>query len=382
MPRYWVAARRGGRACRHLRAGTRRSGAARMIAVARPDWNRASTASRTSAATTIPVPGCCPFGGRAASRSRIGLPRGAMRVCASSRWSSRETSASSAITPGATRRSWSRAHCAILCWRDSRRSGRSRTGGLGISRAWFPKGTWKHCRPAANCMFFDRRLAEYRDRLAYVVSGPLFDLDRLVEIWRLNTGAYDHLIDQERGTGKRRLWCAAIRRPACAAAGEEPTYFGINGIDIDVEERAPRAPGNSASTTTTFTRSFSCAATRSWPGACGSASPFSGRGLTAPPRGYSLHCMRGGCDRIRGVISVPFMDDGQSQHGPRSFPGLVADASRHSAPSFWHPLLHAGLAPASDPYCVIRLPFIMGQCGNGLLLPESLRWRPKLWAAS
>jgi hypothetical protein len=41
----------------------------------------------------------------------------------------------------------------------------------------------------------DEGLAAYYERLAFVVRGDLFDLDRLVEIWRLNTGVYDHYLD-------------------------------------------------------------------------------------------------------------------------------------------------------------------------------------------
>lgn len=38
-------------------------------------------------------------------------------------------------------------------------------------------------------------LARYYDKLSYVTRGPLFSLDRLVEIWKLNTGAYDRYLE-------------------------------------------------------------------------------------------------------------------------------------------------------------------------------------------
>jgi len=41
----------------------------------------------------------------------------------------------------------------------------------------------------------DENLATYYDKLAFVIRGDLFDIDRLVEIWKLNTGAYDHYLD-------------------------------------------------------------------------------------------------------------------------------------------------------------------------------------------
>lgn len=44
----------------------------------------------------------------------------------------------------------------------------------------------------------DPGLAAYWDRLALVTRGPIFSRERLVTIWRMNRGAYDHLIDDER----------------------------------------------------------------------------------------------------------------------------------------------------------------------------------------
>jgi hypothetical protein len=41
----------------------------------------------------------------------------------------------------------------------------------------------------------NRNLAAYYDRLAFVIQGDLFDPDRLVEIWRLNVGAYDRYLE-------------------------------------------------------------------------------------------------------------------------------------------------------------------------------------------
>jgi arabinofuranosyltransferase len=41
----------------------------------------------------------------------------------------------------------------------------------------------------------DRNLAIYYDKLSLVTRGALFDLKRLWEIWKLNTGAYDHYLD-------------------------------------------------------------------------------------------------------------------------------------------------------------------------------------------
>ncbi len=41
----------------------------------------------------------------------------------------------------------------------------------------------------------NKDLALYYDKLRYVTRGPLFDIQRLIEIWKLNTGAYDYLLN-------------------------------------------------------------------------------------------------------------------------------------------------------------------------------------------
>jgi arabinofuranosyltransferase len=41
----------------------------------------------------------------------------------------------------------------------------------------------------------DANIASYYDKLSYVVKGPLWNWDRLIEIWNLNTGKYDALIE-------------------------------------------------------------------------------------------------------------------------------------------------------------------------------------------
>ena len=41
----------------------------------------------------------------------------------------------------------------------------------------------------------DADIASYYDKLSFVVRGPLWDWWRILEIWNLNTGKYDHLIE-------------------------------------------------------------------------------------------------------------------------------------------------------------------------------------------
>ncbi len=41
----------------------------------------------------------------------------------------------------------------------------------------------------------DKNLRKYYDKLSFVTRGNLFDFNRLIEIWNLNTGKYDHYIE-------------------------------------------------------------------------------------------------------------------------------------------------------------------------------------------
>jgi arabinofuranosyltransferase len=44
-------------------------------------------------------------------------------------------------------------------------------------------------------LILDADIASYYDKLSYVVRGPLWDWDRMIAIWNLNTGKYDALIE-------------------------------------------------------------------------------------------------------------------------------------------------------------------------------------------
>ena len=44
-------------------------------------------------------------------------------------------------------------------------------------------------------MIQDVNVALFYDKLSYVVKGPLWDWDRIVEIWNLNTGKYNYLVE-------------------------------------------------------------------------------------------------------------------------------------------------------------------------------------------
>jgi arabinofuranosyltransferase len=57
-----------------------------------------------------------------------------------------------------------------------------------------PAGYMKTCAENGNHLK-DPNLAKYYDKLTVITRGDLFDSDRLAEIWKMNTGQYDHLID-------------------------------------------------------------------------------------------------------------------------------------------------------------------------------------------
>jgi arabinofuranosyltransferase len=44
-------------------------------------------------------------------------------------------------------------------------------------------------------LIHDANIALYYEKLSYVVKGPLWDWNRLIEVWKLNTGKYDYLIE-------------------------------------------------------------------------------------------------------------------------------------------------------------------------------------------
>lgn len=57
----------------------------------------------------------------------------------------------------------------------------------------FPVGYLETLESGKN-LIQNKNLALYYDKLEYVIRGPLFDVQRLTEIWKLNIGAYDYLL--------------------------------------------------------------------------------------------------------------------------------------------------------------------------------------------
>ena len=66
---------------------------------------------------------------------------------------------------------------------------------IGHFRRDVPAGYADTLRGGQN-VIQDADLAAYFDVLAHATRGPLWSVERLREIWRINTGAYDHLLPQ------------------------------------------------------------------------------------------------------------------------------------------------------------------------------------------
>jgi arabinofuranosyltransferase len=77
----------------------------------------------------------------------------------------------------------------------------------------------------------DENLARYYEHLAAVTRGPLFDLGRLGEIWKLNTGAYDSLIDDD---AYRYPTLDTVQLTEIRGPNQPPRNLSESGIEIDL----------------------------------------------------------------------------------------------------------------------------------------------------
>lgn len=84
-----------------------------------------------------------------------------------------------------------------------------------IGHFWrrLPEGYEETIRSGQNSLK-DKNLALYYDKLKSVIAGDLFDSQRLVEIWRLNTGHYDYLLDRYPRPNALPLTLSQINDPA------------------------------------------------------------------------------------------------------------------------------------------------------------------------
>jgi len=69
-------------------------------------------------------------------------------------------------------------------------------GGWAPGHFWrtLPTGYFKTIQSGEN-MIEDKCLAKYYDKLSIITRGDLFDANRIQEIWKMNTGQYDYLLD-------------------------------------------------------------------------------------------------------------------------------------------------------------------------------------------
>jgi arabinofuranosyltransferase len=65
---------------------------------------------------------------------------------------------------------------------------------IGHFRHIIPKGYVETLKSGEN-RIVNRNIARYYDKLSLVIKGDLWDWERIVEIWNLNTGRYDSLLE-------------------------------------------------------------------------------------------------------------------------------------------------------------------------------------------
>ena len=86
----------------------------------------------------------------------------------------------------------------------------------------------------------DHDLREFDTHLFTIVSGNLFSLDRFTEIWKMNTGQYNHLVDVDRYQFPNMAFTTLSQLAAPRAAGTAWNapgihVFGDQGLDIDLQ---------------------------------------------------------------------------------------------------------------------------------------------------
>ena len=65
---------------------------------------------------------------------------------------------------------------------------------IGHFRHFIPPGYLETLRSGEN-RIEDRNIALYYDKLSFVVRGELWNVQRMIEIWKFNTGKYDPLLE-------------------------------------------------------------------------------------------------------------------------------------------------------------------------------------------
>ncbi len=84
----------------------------------------------------------------------------------------------------------------------------------------------------------NKSLAAYYDKLSFVIRGNLFDLDRLKEIWNINTGKYNHFITDSFHTPLEVAYENVQIPKAEGTLWNSPgnIQFNDNGVQVDLRE--------------------------------------------------------------------------------------------------------------------------------------------------
>jgi arabinofuranosyltransferase len=87
----------------------------------------------------------------------------------------------------------------------------------------------------------DPNIAAYYDALSLIARGPLLDPQRIVTIWRMNTGQYDHLIDADEYVARHlaKTTLTGISTPVADGTpldAPEVLTIPYEGIEIDLGE--------------------------------------------------------------------------------------------------------------------------------------------------
>ncbi len=116
---------------------------------------------------------------------------------------------------------------------------RDRTWRPGHFERNLPPGYFESVRTGKNHIH-DRNLAMYYDRLAVVTRDPLDEPGRLAEIWKFNTGQYDHLLRAYPPPLKPELSEVDKLTTASARRDKDTTGFlklDLRGLELDVGGR-------------------------------------------------------------------------------------------------------------------------------------------------
>lgn len=106
---------------------------------------------------------------------------------------------------------------------------------IGHFRRVVPEGYISTVYSNAN-LLKDAGLAAYYDQLALITRGPLLSRERLIAIWKMNTGQYDHLIPVDAYRYPEMMF-KPLAQVAPGADEAVRAEFGDSGIQIELPRR-------------------------------------------------------------------------------------------------------------------------------------------------